>query len=71
MQRDPMPWSFKAALVGFGIFAIGAALIVCAHFQGRWEAILFSCIRTFDCESGIIPGIALFRYLRGDSSRMA
>lgn len=41
MQRDPMPWSFKAALVGFGIFAVGAALIVCAHFQGRWEAIVF------------------------------
>jgi hypothetical protein len=41
MQRDPMPWSFKAALAAFGIFAIGAALIVFAHFKGRWESIAY------------------------------
>jgi hypothetical protein len=41
MQRDPMPWSFKAALAAFVVFAIGAALIVFAHFQGRWEAIAY------------------------------
>jgi hypothetical protein len=41
MQRYPMPWSFKAVLGAFGIFAIGAALIVFAHFQDRWAAIAY------------------------------
>ncbi len=36
-----MPWSFKAALSAFGIFAVGAALIVFAHFQNRWAAIAY------------------------------
>ena len=36
-----MPWSFKATLVAFAIVALGAALIVFAHFQGGWEAITY------------------------------
>lgn len=36
-----MPWSFKAALVAFGIFALGAAVIVFAHFQSGWEVIAY------------------------------
>ncbi len=41
MQRGPIPWSFKAVLGAFVIFAIGAALIVLAHFQDRWSAIAY------------------------------
>ncbi len=33
MQHHPMPWSFKATVAALGIFAIGAGLIVFAHFQ--------------------------------------
>ena len=36
-----MPWSFKATLAAFAIFALGAALIVFAHFRGGWEAITY------------------------------
>jgi hypothetical protein len=41
MHRNSMPWSFKAALIAFGIFAVGAGLIVFAHFQNRWAAIAY------------------------------
>jgi hypothetical protein len=41
MHGKPMPLSFQVTLAGFGIFVIGAALIVFAHFHGGWEAITF------------------------------
>ncbi len=40
-KRCPMPWSFRAALAAFVIFAIGAALLVFAHFQGGWKVITY------------------------------
>jgi hypothetical protein len=41
MQGNRMPWSFRVSLAAFGIFAIGAALIVFAHFRGGWDAIAY------------------------------
>ncbi len=59
MQQHPMPWSFKAALVAFGIFAIGAGLIVFAHFQGRWESIVSLAYGLLISAAGL-AGILLF-----------
>ena len=57
MQRDPIPWLFKAGLAAFVIFAIGAALIVFSHFQGRWESIMYLACGL------LISGVGLFGVL--------
>ena len=49
-----MPRSFKATLAAFAIFALGAALIVFAHFQGGWEAI------TYFAYGLLTAGVSLF-----------
>jgi hypothetical protein len=59
MQRDPMPWSFKAVLGAFLVFAIGAALIVFAHFQNRWAAVAYFAYGLLTAAAGLF-GALLF-----------
>jgi hypothetical protein len=54
-----MPWSFRAALAGFGIFAVGAALIVFAHFQHSWAAIAYFAYGLLTAGAGLF-GALLF-----------
>ncbi len=54
-----MPWLLKAALAGFGVFAIGAALIVIAHFAGRWESIAYLAYGLLISGAGLL-GVLLF-----------
>lgn len=54
-----MPWSFKAVVAGFVVFAIGAALIVFAHFQSGWAAIAYFAYGLLTAGAGLF-GALLF-----------
>jgi hypothetical protein len=54
-----MPWSFKATIAMFVIFALGALLIAFACFESGWEALQHFVWGLLTADAGLI-GALLF-----------
>jgi uncharacterized membrane protein len=55
-HRRAMPWSFKAAIAMFIVFALGAGLITFACVESGWEALRHFAWGLFTAAAGLIAG---------------